>query len=475
MSNRTLIPALSCSVGNWRYYTCQMKYGEVARQFNFAYELEPNIEIRKLYQRGINNCAKGITDYLLSSDHRFLGGLVVAAWGGEPQYTPLTMEDPDGMLRGLDQGFGVLTFDGTQAYFVLDGQHRLRAIKDALNRKPEINKEDICVLIVTHYDTAEGRLRTRRLFSNINRNAKQTGAAENIALDEDDGLAILTRRLLDDHPFLKEDGRVRVVLGVTDDGGLRLASGSVPKNDPKAFSTFTVLYDMLHYLASDLPSAIKQKTLRPADDVLDASYQMLSERIDNLLKYCGNLRVKLTAATSAKDVRAPKNMEGDGHAFMRPVVQKAVSRALSEILQQQLATWDELMPKLAEMEWKMGDAPWEAVFSIDAGKMLTGKDNTELLVELLHAHLAPASKQSISRARKKFKDIRGKAYPISEEQLATGIKTGSSGASSPVIPHNEVSDNEEETFTFPEPIKSQEDVAEEQDNHPVSFTDGIIS
>ena len=45
---------------------------------------------------------KDITEYLLQSEHRFLGALVIAVWGGEPQYTPLTMMDPDGMLTGLD-------------------------------------------------------------------------------------------------------------------------------------------------------------------------------------------------------------------------------------------------------------------------------------------------------------------------------------------------------------------------------------
>jgi DNA sulfur modification protein DndB len=248
MSNLTLMPALQCQVDTWRYYICMMKYGEVARQVNFAYELGDNSELGQLIQRGISARTKGITEYLLKSKHHFLGSLVVAAWGGEPQYTPLSMDDPEGMLQGLDREFGVLTFDGTQSYFVLDGQHRLRAIKDALKQNPELNREDICVLIVTHYDSAEGRMRTRRLFSNINRNAKQTGAAENIALDEDDGFAILTRRMLEDHEFLKVEGRVRVILSVGEEGELKLASGSVPKTDARALTTFTVLYDILRYV-----------------------------------------------------------------------------------------------------------------------------------------------------------------------------------------------------------------------------------
>lgn len=477
MSNRTLIPAFQCSVGDWRYYTCKMRYGEVARQFSFAYELNSNAELQQLSLHSIAVRANAITRYLLTSDHRFLGDLVVAAWGGEPQYTSLSMEDPEGMLQGLDQGFGVLTFDGTQSYFVLDGQHRLRAIKDALKQKPEINREDICVLIVTHYDTPEGRLRTRRLFSNINRNAKQTGAAENIALDEDDGLAILTRRLLDDHPFLKEDGRVRVILGVTDEGGLRLAGGSVPKGDPKAFTTFTVLYDMLQYLALDLSSEVRIKTVRPSDDVLDASYQTLSMRLDGLLNNCGDLRAKLRAAVSAKDVRAPKNAEENGHAFMRPVVQKAVARVLSDIMQQQVATWDELMPRLVELDWTMGASPWDAVFSVDGSKMLTGKDNTELLAELLHVYLAPMSLARIKQARKKFKDIRGKTYPISEDQLAARLVPGDSTRPLPkIVPLNEVSDNTDIAPPVAEPVQDWEGLNNEaHEESPAPFIDGLIS
>ena len=113
-----------------------------------------------------------------------------------------------------------------------------------------------------------------------------------------------------------------------------------------------------------------------------------------------------------------KNAEGEGHPFMRPVVQKAVAQVAMEIVQQKRATWDEVMHRLSELKWEMATPPWEAVFSPESGKMLVGKDNTSNLAELLHAHLAPASLQAIRRARKGFKDNRGKQYPISEEELS---------------------------------------------------------
>ena len=464
MSNKTFIPAFQCSVGDWKYYICMMKYGEVARQVQFAFELGSNSELGQLIQRGISDRSKGITDYLLKSKHRFLGGLVIAAWGGEPQYTPLSMEDPDGMLRGIDREFGVLTFDGTQAYFVLDGQHRLRAIKDSMRKNPSIGGEDICVLIVTHYDTNEGRLRTRRLFSNINRNAKQTGVAENIALDEDDGFAILTRRLLEDHEFLKEEGRVRVILRVGEEGELKLATGSVPKGDPKALTTFTVLYDLLQYLCfDDQPSALKDKTVRPSDEILEGSFKVLNARLDDLLKSCGAVRQQLEDAATAKDVRAPKGAEGDGHPFMRPVVQKSVARVASEIIQQKLLGWEQINERLAELDWRMSAVPWEVVFNTERGSMRTGKEYTGLLDELLHVHIAPTSAQAIKRARKNYKEITGKTYPIAEDVLVKRIPSEEPPAPTvPMVLPTEISADPEPAAATADPAAEEAAVSTEE-------------
>jgi DNA sulfur modification protein DndB len=423
MSNLSLIPVLRCKVDTWRYYICTMKYGEVARQVGFLHELSSNQELGQLIQRGISNHAKNITEYLLRAKHRFLGALVVAAWGGEPQYRPLTIEDPDGMLQGLDREFGVLTFDGTQQYFALDGQHRLRAIKDALRQNPELGKEDISVLIVTHYDNPEGRIRTRRLFSNINRNAVKTSASEDIVLDEDDGFAVLTRRILDEHEFLKADGRVKVISKAGAEGLLKLAGNNISKTDPRALTTLPVLYDVLQYLGWDLPGMVREMKARPSTEILEESYGILCKRLDDLLANSGNIRDRLLAAAGAREVRAPKGREGEGHPFMRPVIQKAVARVVGEITQQGLLPWEEVMSRLAQLDWRLGSTPWLAVFNPQAAKMISGKENANLLGDLLHIHLAPKSAQAIKRARKTYKDLQGQQYPITEEDLAKRLPT----------------------------------------------------
>ena len=413
MANKTFIPALRAHVGDWEYYICTMKYAEVKKQVSFAYELGNNQDLNSMIQRGISQRTKDIVKYLRSNDHRFLGALIVACWGGNPQYVQLEMADPENMLEGIDEGFGVLTFDGSQSYFALDGQHRLRAIIDALKEDPNLGKEDIAVLIVSHFDTEKGRERTRRLFTNINRNARVTTAAENIALDEDDGYSVLTRRFLTEHPFLSKNKVVKVFTLVGQEGELRLAGKSISQTDKNAFTTIVVLRALLEDLWFESQTAGLK--VRPSDEALDAAYLTLSQRLDQLFKACDDLPGRLAVAPSARDLRAPKNREDDGHPMMRPVIQQAVARVIRQIVTQGTMSYEEILGRLAQLGWRIGEAPWTAVYNSNNKKMVTAKENVALLVDLLLAHLAPQSLSWIKRARKNYRELINTAYPVAEE------------------------------------------------------------
>jgi DNA sulfur modification protein DndB len=421
VTNKTFIPAFKAKVGDWDYYICVMKYAEVARQVGFAYELGGNADLNTLIQRGLSHRTQAIKDYLMKSEHRFLGALLVAAWGGAPQYMSVSMEDPDGMLSGIDKQFGVLTFDGTQQYFALDGQHRLKAIKEALKSNPEIGQEDICVIMVSHYDTEEGKVRTRRLFTNINRNAKATTGAENIVLDEDDGPAIVTRRLISEHPFFSAQGVIKVFTKQGEEGELKLASGNVSQSEKRAFTTIANLYDMVRSLSFGLDPSMQKRDARPSDEVLESAYVTIGQRLDDLLKATGTIREALLSGTSAKDIRFPKNNEHEGHAFMRPVIQKAVARAAAQIAEQDVLPWAMVMERLSKLPWQIGQAPWTSVFNTSNNRMVTAKENVTLLDNLVYAHVAAPSKQFIVNARKEYKQVRGTVYPVADEDLLVNL------------------------------------------------------
>jgi DNA sulfur modification protein DndB len=426
MATKTLIPALKAHVGDWPYYICSMKYGSVAREINFAFELnDGNQELGTLIQRGLGDRTKEIVKYLLSHESRFLGALIVAAWGGDPIYHPVEMQDPEGLLTNLDSDFGVLEFNGSHQYFALDGQHRLKAIKDSLKQDPSIGSEDICVLIVSHFDDEEGRRRTRRLFTNINKHAKKTTKAEDIALDEDDASAIITRRLLMEHPFLKADSRVRVIGKSADDGSLKLATGGVNKTDSSALFTMGSLYEIVKsiILGFKLSAHGADPSRRPSSDVLESTYDSVATIIDELLVCCGTVKEQLESAASARDVRAPKDDESGGHAFMRVMIQRCVAEAVAYVLVQEELSWDQVKKRLSALKWELREAPWESVVSIDGLKlkMLTNRDYTALLTRLIVAHIGPPSKAAIKSARSDYRKLRGRNYPVSEEALFSNL------------------------------------------------------
>lgn len=433
MGNKTLIPAFKAKVGDWNYYICHMSYGQVAREVNFAHELAGNKELNQLIQRGLSDRTKDITEYLMNSPHRFLGALIVAAWGGEPHYTPVEITDSDSLTEGLDRGFGVLTFDGNQQYFALDGQHRLKAIKEAVMKNQDLLTEDICVIMVSHFDTKEGRQRTRRLFTNINRNAKVTSGAENIVLDEDDGIAILTRRLIQEHEFLRQEGRVRVILGQDNEGKLKIATKNIPKTDKSAITSIMALYNVLRNLAFDQPKEIRDEKARPSNDLLDASYEVLASRIDGLLASCGAIKHRLLNCDSVRDVRAPKDNEGAGHPFMRPIVQEALAKAVAQCIQQELIDWDGAMKQLSKLDWKLNSVPWIAIWSSEGNKILNGTDFSKVLVGLLICNIAPPNKQFVKDARRNYKNLRERDYPQSAESLYENIPSASDGSTAHAV------------------------------------------
>ncbi len=424
MPNKTYIPAFEARVGDWSYFICQMKYAEAARSIGFAFQMGANKDLSTLLQRSLSKRADDITRYLQRSRQRFLGSLIVAAWGGAPEYIELRMDDSSGVLTGIDQGFGVLVFDGSQNFFVLDGQHRLRAIKDAVMQDPELGSEDICVLLVTHHDTQEGQERTQRLFTNINRNARSTTKGENIALDVDDASAIITRRLLQSHSFLKKTGIVKIFTKPpSPDGSFNLAGGFVGKTEKLALTTMPVLYELTKNLLYDAPPEVRQESTRPTDEALEAAYKSVSRRIDALLDACDDVRNKLENAESARDIRAPKDSEPTGHAFMRPVVQLSVTRVIAQLVDQELISWKDALSSISELDWSIGNAPWLAVFNPDNNRMVTAKENKELLDNLLRVHIAPGSRAEVKRARRDYRNILHSNYPVGENELIQNMRS----------------------------------------------------
>ena len=286
-----IYPAIKAQMGRWEYYLARMSMRELAENIRYAEEIHGPTQLSDAIQRELrrSRATKEIASYLVRQEDRFFSSIVVAVLDGKPQWHPVSLEDnPEFTMlnsdKRLSEAFGVLTFNGEQDYYALDGQHRLSAIRQLLDGETDytlptdFRREEVSVIFVLprHLEDAnEFIVRYRRLFGNLNRYAKSMSQYDNIVMDEDDPVAIVTRRLITSHPFFSMPGKE------FESSRVKMAKG---KNVPSGSSYYTsleMLYDINEHLlatahrrnvgwGTDKTSVKEYKRFRPLDDEIDA-------------------------------------------------------------------------------------------------------------------------------------------------------------------------------------------------------------
>lgn len=199
-------------MGSTTYYEITMTARELTNSVRPARETDSwaSASIDERIQREVNRTRvmSTIVPYLAQHPDRFFGSFIVLVPKGAVEFEALT--DLVGTLpaayRSSSQNIGYLTIDKGELV-ALDGQHRLLAFREVIqggsNLGPlwsQVGDDEVCVLLIE----AETAQKTRRIFNKVNRHAKPTGRSDNIITSEDDGYALVTRRLLDtdlDAPF----------------------------------------------------------------------------------------------------------------------------------------------------------------------------------------------------------------------------------------------------------------------------------
>ena len=397
-----LYPALKFNMGLWQYFVVKMSAAELAETVKFASEVYDDRTLDQAIQRILktSRVRTEIVTYLQKQPWRFFSSIVVAALGGEPQFYPVEITDePQFKIlandRRLNEAFGVLAFDGTQDYYALDGQHRLAAIRAALDKNDTISndtpsdfKEDefSVVVVVPNIDDNDTSFleKYRRLFSNLNRYAKPMDNATNIIMDEDDAFAIITRRLISDHSFFQWHGRQREHPTVKTTGGKNLRSG-----DPY-FTSLEILYEMNTVLlrsrwrendgwdtGDTMEDLSTFKRFRPDEQKIDELYDELVMYWDALLGEVQELhsepeRMRSHAALDDGAGDSDSDDLHQDHLLFWPIGQLLLAGVLRETLDRRLDEPREPTPDtvssaiegLGKLEWRLSDAPWRNLLII---------------------------------------------------------------------------------------------------------------
>jgi len=406
------VPALQAHMGDWKYYVTVMKIGKIARECMLAEEIHPNKDLDDLIQREIHErVGKEMVPYLLTESQRFYGALVVAVYGGDPEFSPVRVHEHE-LLDDKDKssyGFGLLRFDGSQIYYALDGQHRLKSMQEAIKIKPNLAKEEITVIILNHEGSEEGLRRTRRLFSTLNRTAKPTSSGLNIAIDEDDAVAIITRRLVKESTILQS-------LISSNLASKQINPGK--KNDPY-ITTITVLYEVNEILLGAYNEGMqidnKFKQFRPSDDNLDKYYLFLENIWKEMLDCCpdfdhvksgikkpGELRL-LTGSDSQPILDDGQKPIPGGNVFMRPIGQYVIAEVVKQAGIQRKSIPEVIQAIMTHVSMDIDNAPWVGLIWDSSKKTIMGTKKEQAIIVAIICHALGLRKPLNAKSKKSLK------------------------------------------------------------------------
>ena len=317
---RIILPALRGVMGRWVYYSCLMPLRELSMRVRFADEVHTNARLSDMIQRSLDaKRTQEIADYIRTQPERFFNSLVVAAYDGEPNWHALINvrnRQSDPLLEGLQpetvESVGFLTLRGDEKLFALDGQHRLSGIKDIVDEgyEPAIN-DTVSVILVAHEQTPTGMIRTRRLFTTLNKTARKVSIGDTIALDEDDVMAICVRHLIEKTNLFK-GARVAIV-----------GTNNIPTNNNECLTTIGNLYDILTILFTQTQFPLRDKkkaleTRRPSPRDLTGYIEFTEEYFARLRDHFPELDEFFSAEDTSNIVTAYRGSHG-GKALFRPI------------------------------------------------------------------------------------------------------------------------------------------------------------
>ena len=368
--------AIKGQMGIWRYYVTAFSFDDVCNVVSpITDEISNSESYSNLLQRAITDNVKSVTDYILNQPERMFNALVLAVYDGNPEWYELDVKVEDYSTYSV----GVLELVGDEIIFPVDGQHRVAGIKEAVKKNPILKDEKVPVILIGHENSSEGKKRTRRLFSTLNRRARRVSDNEIIALDEDDVVAIATREMAENHVLFS---------------GNRLVDSSnknIPPQNRIAFTSILTLYEINKYLFSEytrekgMKKAEKERYLlyRPDDaDVLE-----FVQEIKNFWDlFVQNIPVIDEFVSSSEEVVLSKGLRSKegGNLLFRPIALSQFVISIMEYKKRKNTDLVSAIQQLAQIPMTIQDRPWKNVLWLEERKNVNGRvSKKELMILML--------------------------------------------------------------------------------------------
>ena len=389
----TAIPALRGTFGTTEYYLTTMNIGEFVRSVQFPQDLPDwgEMSIEDKYQREINfrRVRAEIAPYFASDPDRFSGSLVLAVINDEKMvFEPLPSMATGGrnpvpqLYQNAASNMGFLTLDGTEVMVPLDGQHRAKAFKFAIEGSDDSNRpipgvkgnqdlaKDQAPVILVRFQPE----RARRIFNKLNRYAKPRTKSDNLITDDNDAIAVITRELIGDDPLIP----TRLV---------RIGANTLPSSAPE-FTTLATFYGCNDELVLGLGFAGRGTQHQMTAEQSELAREQIRIIWERLLE-----RVDLWAQALADPSQQGDKTRTDIRAqtlLGKPVGQLSLIRAYLLMRERcQGVAEDDLCDRLNLIDWGVENQMWQGVLINPNGRVMSGRGTVNRACQFI-AHLGGA-------------------------------------------------------------------------------------
>lgn len=357
------LPVIRGHVGDWRYYTGVMKFKEIEEIVTPSVDEFCNPScLNDLLQRQLTENYKSIVKYLLSEKQRFFNAIVLAIYDGDPKWLEIEFGEEYEEYNNV----GFLAFNEDLKVFPVDGQHRVKGIIEALKDNRELEDEEVPVIFIAHKNDDAGRRRTRKLFSTLNRRAKPVGDNYQIALDEDDIAAIVTREVVEEYELFQKERLLN-------------SKKQIPKTNVNAFTSLIALYQCNEYLIKDKlglsDTQFKDyKLYRPDEKVIE---DMLSYVESFWTSFIDNITViKEYLSEDEKPALRYRNDKG-GNLLFRPIGILEFVKAAVIISKRQNKPFGDVLKEMNKIQLELDSSAWRGV--VWDGKKIINRANLNLV------------------------------------------------------------------------------------------------
>lgn len=224
-----IFPAIKGIQAQREYYVSMVPLEVIARIFQFADEELP-AEVRA--QRVLNKARiPEIRDYILENPDSYVFSALTVSVDGNMEFSELSPEN---------EQLGTISIPMTSRFLINDGQHRRAAIAEALRMNPNLKTEHISVVFYKD----EGLVRSKQMFSDLNRFAIKPTKSINILFNSREESSVIAKRLIEEVDAFK---------------GLVEKERTAISNRSKALFTLSAICTATNELLKDISAPFEEK------------------------------------------------------------------------------------------------------------------------------------------------------------------------------------------------------------------------